>query len=57
MAKLKKFPKMPKAGANLKTIQAKEKAFQAVKKHNDAVKREDAQRKSARERLAKMKQK
>lgn len=57
MAKLRKFPKMPKAGASLDTLKNAEKRFAEVKKHNDAIKRDQAQRKAARQKLANMKKK
>ena len=57
MEKMKKYPKMPKAGASLKTILAAEKRFKAVKTHNDGLKREEQQRKAARARLSNMKRK
>ncbi|GAB3970832.1 hypothetical protein GCM10028806_19570 [Spirosoma terrae] len=55
MAKLKRYPKAPKAGASLKTLQKYEAACKKVKAHNDAIKREAMQRKQVRERVAKMK--
>lgn len=57
MAKLRKFPKMPGAKASLDTLKNAEKRFQEVKKHNDAIKKEKAQRAAARKKLADMKRK
>lgn len=55
--KLKKFPKVPKATASLDTIKNAEKRFTEVKKHNDAIRKEKAQKEAARKKLADMKKK
>jgi hypothetical protein len=55
MAKMKRYPKAPKAGASLKTLQNYEQRCKKVKVFNDTIKREQMQRKQVRERVAKMK--